>query len=44
MVDDEETPWRRPLLVGVGALLGVAVLVGGVIGIVTIGAEHLGTR
>ncbi|HLN75754.1 MAG TPA: hypothetical protein VK204_01840 [Nocardioidaceae bacterium] len=41
MVDDEETPWRRPLLVGVGALLGVAVLVGGVIGIVTIGAVSI---
>jgi hypothetical protein len=35
--DDDETPWYRSLLVGVGAMLGVAVLVGGVIGLVALG-------
>ena len=34
---DDETPWYRSLLVGVGAMLGVAVLVGGVVGLVALG-------
>lgn len=38
MAEDDETPWYRSLLVGVGALLGVAVLVGGLIAIVALGA------
>ncbi len=41
MAQDDETPWFRPLLVGVGALLGVAVLVGGLISLVTLGAVNL---
>ena len=36
--DDEETPWYSSLLAGVGALLGVAVLVGGLIAVVALGA------
>lgn len=38
MPHDDETPWHRPLLVGLGALLGVALLVGGVISVVALGA------
>jgi hypothetical protein len=38
MADYDETPWYRPLLVGIGALFGVAVLVGGVISLVALGA------
>ena len=41
MADDDETPWYRPLLVGLGALLGVAVLVGGLISLVALGAAHI---
>ena len=39
--DQEDFPWYRPLLVGVGALLGVAVLVGGLIGVVALGAANV---
>lgn len=35
---DDETPWYRSLLVGAGALLGVALLVGVVISLVALGA------
>jgi hypothetical protein len=38
MSDTDETPWYRPLLAGVGALVGVAVLVGGLISLVALGA------
>jgi hypothetical protein len=38
MADYDETPWYRPLLLGIGALFGVAVLVGGVISLVAFGA------
>lgn len=38
MADEDETPWYRPLLVGVGAMLGVAVLVGGLVAVVALGA------
>lgn len=41
MSQDEETPWHRPLFVAAGALLGVAVLVGGVISVVALGAVNL---
>ncbi|HSE10690.1 MAG TPA: hypothetical protein VLB29_18650 [Nocardioidaceae bacterium] len=41
MDDDEQAPWYRSLLVGVGALLGVAVLVGGVIAVIAVGAVNL---
>lgn len=37
MASDDETPWYRPLLVGVAAMLGVAVLVGGLVGAVALG-------
>lgn len=35
---DDETPWYRSLLVGVGAMLGVALLVGGLVAAVALGA------
>lgn len=35
---DDEVPWYRSLLVGVAALLGVALLVGGLVGVVALGA------
>lgn len=38
MADDDESPWYRPLLMGVGALVGVAIIVGGVISLVALGA------
>jgi len=38
MAEDDETPWYRALLVGVGAMLGVALLVGGLVGVVALGA------
>jgi hypothetical protein len=41
MADSDETPWYRPLMVGIGALFGVAVLVGGVISLVALGAVNV---
>lgn len=41
MAEDDESPWYRPLLMGVGALLGVALLVGGVISLVALGAVNI---
>lgn len=41
MAEDDESPWYRPLLLGVGALLGVALLVGGVISLVALGAVNI---
>lgn len=38
MAEDDETPWHRTFLAGVGAMLGVAVLVGGLIAVVALGA------
>jgi hypothetical protein len=38
VVDDDESPWYRPFLQGIGALVGVAVLVGGLISLVALGA------
>lgn len=38
MAEDDDAPWYRSLLTGVGALLGVALLVGGVISLVALGA------
>lgn len=35
---DDETPWYRSLLIGVGAMLAVAFVVGGVISLVALGA------
>jgi hypothetical protein len=41
MAEDDETPWYRSLLVGVGALLTVALVVGGVISVVALGAVSM---
>lgn len=41
MADDEDAPWYRPLVAGVGALVGAAVLVGGVISLVALGALNV---
>lgn len=41
MAEDDENPWYRSLLVGVGALFGVAVLVGGLIAVVALGAVSI---
>lgn len=41
MADGDESPWYRPLLMGVGALVGVALLVGGVISLVALGAVNI---
>jgi hypothetical protein len=41
VAEDEDAPWYRPLLVGVGALVGVAVLVGGLIGVIAVGAVNV---
>lgn len=38
---DDDTPWYRSLLIGVGAMLGVALVVGGVISLVALGAVNL---
>jgi hypothetical protein len=39
--EDEDAPWTRQLLVGVGALVAVALVIGIVIGIVALGAAHV---
>lgn len=39
--DEDDANWWRPLLIGVGALLGVAVLVGGLIGVLALGAANV---
>lgn len=41
MADDEDAPWYRPLVAGVGALVGVALLVGAVISLVALGALNV---
>lgn len=41
MAEDDENPWYRSLLVGAGALFGVAVLVGGLIAVVALGAVSI---
>lgn len=38
MDEDQDTPWYRALFAGLGALLGVALLVGAVISVVALGA------
>lgn len=38
---DDDAPWYRSLLIGVGAMLGVALVVGGVISLVALGAVSL---
>ena len=39
--DDEETPWTRQLLVGIGALLAVALMIGGVVSVLALGAARV---
>ena len=39
--DDEDTPWTRLLLVGVGALVAVAVIIGAVVSVVALGAAKV---
>ena len=39
--DDEETPWTRQLLVGIGALLAVALIIGGVVSVLALGAARV---
>ncbi|HEX6876967.1 MAG TPA: hypothetical protein VF165_15010 [Nocardioidaceae bacterium] len=41
MPENDDNPWYRSLLAGIGALLGVAILVGGVISLVTLGAVNV---
>jgi hypothetical protein len=38
MTPEDEAPWYRTLLVSLGAMLGVAVVVGGLVGLVVLGA------
>jgi hypothetical protein len=39
--DDEEPPWTRQLLVGVGAIAVVALVIGGVVGAIALGAARV---
>ena len=39
--DDEETPWPRQLVVGVGAIAVVALVIGGVVSAVALGAARV---
>ncbi len=39
--NDEETPWARQLLVGVGALVAVALVIGAVASVVALGAARV---
>jgi hypothetical protein len=39
--DDDETPWTRQLLVGVGVLLAVALVIGGVASVFALGAAKV---
>ncbi|CAN5149231.1 hypothetical protein BH18ACT9_BH18ACT9_18350 [soil metagenome] len=38
---DEDSPWTRPVLAGIGALVAVSLLVGGVVGVAALGAVKL---
>lgn len=38
---EDDAPWYRPLLVGVGALLAVALLVGAVVGVAALGVVNV---
>lgn len=38
---DDESPWHRKLLVGLGALVAVSLIVGGVMGAVVLGATQI---
>ena len=39
--DDEDTSWTRQLLLGVGALVAVALVIGGVVSVVALGAARV---
>ena len=39
--DDEDAPWTRQLLVAVGVLVAVAVVIGGVVSVVALGAANV---
>jgi hypothetical protein len=39
--DDEDTPWTRQLLVGVGVLVAVSLVIGGVVSLVALGAARV---
>ena len=39
--DDEDAPWTRQLAVGIGALLAVALVIGGVMSVVALGAAKV---
>ena len=39
--DDEDAPWARQLLVGIGALVAVALVIGGVVSVVALGAARV---
>ncbi len=39
--DDEDTSWTRQLLLGVGALVAVALVIGGVVSVVALGAAKV---
>lgn len=41
MAENDDSPWYRSLLAGLGAIVGVAVLVGGVISLVALGAVSI---
>ena len=39
--DEEETPWTRQLLVGIGVLVAVSLVIGGVVSVVALGAAKV---
>ena len=39
--DDEDAPWTRQLAVGVGVLVAVALVIGGVMSVVALGAAKV---
>jgi hypothetical protein len=39
--DDEDTSWTRQLLLGVGALVAVALVIGGVVSVIALGAARV---
>src|SRR5215472_10859335 len=39
--DDDESPWTRQLLVGLGALAAISLLIGGVVSVIALGAAQV---
>ena len=39
--DDEDAPWTRQLLVALGVLVAVALVIGGVVSVVALGAANV---